>query len=58
MPFKAARLDLFCLNESPYEKVGKFASGAVEHAKNLAGLNESPYEKVGKLEGPSQLVKS
>ena len=35
------------LNESPYEKVGKFITAMVIRAQNL-GLNESPYEKVGK----------
>ena len=36
-----------CLNESPYEKVGKFPAMWVDRLKET-GLNESPYEKVGK----------
>ena len=35
------------LNESPYEKVGKFGE-QVAAAFVKSGLNESPYEKVGK----------
>ena len=35
-----------CLNESPYEKVGKFRGFPAPF--NLTCLNESPYEKVGK----------
>ena len=34
------------LNESPYEKVGKFRFTGNNAA--LIRLNESPYEKVGK----------
>ena len=36
------------LNESPYEKVGKFPTPPTWTANQAAGLNESPYEKVGK----------
>ena len=36
-----------CLNESPYEKVGKWSRCSLLHG-NAQGLNESPYEKVGK----------
>ena len=35
------------LNESPYEKVGKFNVTSNWTAEQQ-GLNESPYEKVGK----------
>ena len=35
------------LNESPYEKVGKFRGGRFPPPLCLR-LNESPYEKVGK----------
>ena len=35
------------LNESPYEKVGKFIF-SLDDALNAVRLNESPYEKVGK----------
>ena len=36
-----------CLNESPYEKVGKLCARSAR-APTRQGLNESPYEKVGK----------
>ncbi len=39
------------LNESPYEKVGKFAVVRASVSSISAGLNESPYEKVGKSLG-------
>ena len=38
---------LLCLNESPYEKVGKYVYEGV-HTCVYVRLNESPYEKVGK----------
>ena len=38
---------LRCLNESPYEKVGKFQN-LLKVLVVLLRLNESPYEKVGK----------
>ena len=40
-------LRLTCLNESPYEKVGK-CSYMASQMTLLLSLNESPYEKVGK----------
>ena len=36
------------LNESPYEKVGKFWDRRREKRGGKHSLNESPYEKVGK----------
>ena len=36
-----------CLNESPYEKVGKSARTGTRPLSQTC-LNESPYEKVGK----------
>ena len=42
------QVGMLSLNESPYEKVGKFYGlDATDVAQE--SLNESPYEKVGKL---------
>ena len=37
-----------CLNESPYEKVGKLRVTSRQQSMSTC-LNESPYEKVGKF---------
>ena len=39
------------LNESPYEKVGKFKN-LLSLVRIIGSLNESPYEKVGKYVVP------
>ena len=45
------RISLPGLNESPYEKVGKYSSQRYEYGDAGICLNESPYEKVGKYQG-------